>query len=76
MLFFGYPIIQEAELARKNRDGHVMGKVKQYELSVRLFNEFDRIVNVTDEWNPPNTEPNVCKVIAQFTFVPIIFSIS
>ncbi|KAJ4728759.1 Eukaryotic translation initiation factor 3 subunit B [Melia azedarach] len=59
--FIEYNTPQEAELARKNRDGHVMGKVKQYELSVRLFNEFDRIVNVTDEWNPPNTEPNVCK---------------
>lgn len=57
MLLLVYAIIQKAELAKKNVYGYIMGKVKQFKLSVRSLNDFDRILNTPDEWTPPKTEP-------------------
>ncbi|KAJ0051367.1 hypothetical protein Pint_01154 [Pistacia integerrima] len=54
--FIEYDTPQEAELAKQSGNGLIMGKDGRYKFSVTLFNEFDRIMNVADEWTPPEKE--------------------
>lgn len=53
--FIEYNTRKEAESAQKNMNGYRMDKV--HTLSVYLYDGFNRIMNTTDEWTPPETVP-------------------
>ncbi|KAM0010303.1 putative transcription factor WD40-like family [Helianthus debilis subsp. tardiflorus] len=53
--FIEYNTPQEAELAKENTNGRNLGK--EHILAVKMFDKIDKLMNVPDKWDPPETKP-------------------
>lgn len=64
--YVGIWVLQEAQNAKEKTHGYKLDK--SHIFAVNMFDDFDRLMNVKEEWEAPQTKPYVPGVCLVFFF--------
>lgn len=67
-------VLQEAQNAKEKTHGYKLDK--SHIFAVNMFDDFDRLMNVKEEWEAPQTKPyvpGVCLVFINYVNVTLCF---